>query len=653
VRPGGWRGALLLLLLLLAGARVQAVPLVLGEEESYDLAGYLEVLEDPSGVLGVAEVQEAARRGEFRPLKGAFAAGYSRSAYWLRFELLRGRGFPASCLLQFLPPSIEQVTLYLPGASPLHLGSADRIAAQALMYPALVAPVELPPLAPVAVYLRLAGINTIALQGSVYTSTALSSSTDRYIVWLSVFFGATLILFLVSLILFFSSRSRYFLFFALYVLSIYLSLVIITGMDAFFFPDWLRPYSALMLRASLGFLLLAFTLFIAELFQEKMTALVWRYFRLLAFLALLTLAASPFVFFGSVASVVMMIFVGAIPVLVWLSFRMMPSVLSGLVSAFVWLLNMSGYFVYYLHLIGIIADSIIATYAVEASMMLHAFSILPALVVRLWQSERRRAEDTKMTALEAEALAEKIRKELSICNARLEVSLAAERSATQRIETFLSIVSHDYRAPLAVIKGNVDLISRVEREEGRSEDPSVIKIQRAVKRLNELMDVSLAKSRLLRDDDPGHATELEVRQLVQEQVAAVRLLWPDRTIDIEMGVNHDEPSPVAGLFDIVLYNLLDNALKYSPQDTSVTVSCAVRDRVVALCVSNVTLSDFHEQSERLFEQFIRGGNAVGSAGAGLGLWVVQQIVERHGGQVFMKRLKNRKVIVDVLLPLSS
>ncbi len=65
-----------------------------------------------------------------------------------------------------------------------------------------------------------------------------------------------------------------------------------------------------MLRASLGFLLLAFTLFIAELFQEKMTALVWRYFRLLAFLALLTLAASPFVFFDSVASVVMMIFVG-------------------------------------------------------------------------------------------------------------------------------------------------------------------------------------------------------------------------------------------------------------------------------------------------------------------------------------------------------
>ncbi len=58
---------------------------------------------------------------------------------------------------------------------------------------------------------------------------------------------------------------------------------------------------------------------------------------------------------------------------------MMPSVLSGLVSAFVLLLNMSGYFVYYLHLIGIIADSIIATYAVEASMMLHAFSILPAL----------------------------------------------------------------------------------------------------------------------------------------------------------------------------------------------------------------------------------------------------------------------------------
>ncbi len=128
----------------------------------------------------------------------------------------------------------------------------------------------------------------------------------------------------------------------------------------------------------------------------------------------------------------------------------------------------------------------------------------PPLAIRA--KAGRRYEDDSAGA---EALAEKIRKELSICNARLEVSLAAERSATQRIETFLSIVSHDYRAPLAVIKGNVDLISRVEREEGRSEDPSVIKIQRAVKRLNELMDVSLAKSRLLRMMIPGMQRNLK------------------------------------------------------------------------------------------------------------------------------------------------
>jgi signal transduction histidine kinase len=103
----------------------------------------------------------------------------------------------------------------------------------------------------------------------------------------------------------------------------------------------------------------------------------------------------------------------------------------------------------------------------------------------------------------------------------------------------------------------------------------------------------------------------------------------------------------------VLLNLLQNAVKYSPKGGPITLSVERRDSEAVLFVSDQGIGIPAAAMPLLFQRFFRAGNAAGStlSGMGVGLYVVQEIVSRHGGRVGVESTEGKGTTVTVYLPL--
>lgn len=217
---------------------------------------------------------------------------------------------------------------------------------------------------------------------------------------------------------------------------------------------------------------------------------------------------------------------------------------------------------------------------------------------------------------------------------------AEAEAAVRARDEFLSIAAHELRTPVTGLKGAVQLLLR--RHARGTLDParladSLLLLDAAVDRLTalveDLLDVSRIRTgRLLLTRVPTNLAALlrrAVAQLAEQGDAAQRiqldlpprlpLLWVD---------------PLR--IDQVLTNLLDNALKYSPQGGPVRVIAREADGGVEVRVEDSGIGLPPGSEERIFEPFGRAPNAVGSnlPGMGLGLYVCRNIVERHGGRIW-------------------
>lgn len=213
----------------------------------------------------------------------------------------------------------------------------------------------------------------------------------------------------------------------------------------------------------------------------------------------------------------------------------------------------------------------------------------------------------------------------------LEVSLEKRVGRRRAQDNLLPLLAHELRSPVAVI-GNAAQMLRVLAEGDKPEWlPRIEKIMAAVRQLAHLMDQILAEDRIgLR----GSGLERERGDLnrfcgeLHGNLAALH----GRTIrfepcDGDVVVNADWQ-----LIKIAISNLVDNAVKYSPPDSEIglRVSCAGVEGV-AVEVSDQGPGVPPELRTRIFEKFVRGHQTQGVQGVGLGLYLVNWIMQLHGG----------------------
>ena len=212
---------------------------------------------------------------------------------------------------------------------------------------------------------------------------------------------------------------------------------------------------------------------------------------------------------------------------------------------------------------------------------------------------------------------------------------AAEEALTVR-DRFLSVASHELKTPVATLQLSAESLLRA-RELGRLDDArletGLSRILKSTGRLgalvSELLDVSLLSAE--RDRPVRQPTDIVA--LVHEVAARFDDLGDDESRIAVQAPRRAVVMADTSRLDQVFTNLIDNALKYSPDGEPIDVGVVDEPDSVTVTVADRGIGLDAATQARLFEAFSRGENAKHVPGLGLGLFITHQIIERHGGTI--------------------
>jgi signal transduction histidine kinase len=224
-------------------------------------------------------------------------------------------------------------------------------------------------------------------------------------------------------------------------------------------------------------------------------------------------------------------------------------------------------------------------------------------------------------------------------------------------DQFLSIASHELRTPLTSLIGYASLLPKVAARGTGDITTMTARITRQAERLNTLIDQLLDVSRLERGQFAIEHQPVDVAALVAQVVDEVGVTLPPHTRHTIELIRLDDPVAVAGdarRLEQVIQNLLSNAVKYSPEGGPVRVRLMRTATEAVLEVEDQGIGIPQEAQLHLFEPFYRAPNVgMQASGFGLGLHIVREIVQRHGGRIAVASITGAGSTFRVMLPLQS
>ncbi len=218
---------------------------------------------------------------------------------------------------------------------------------------------------------------------------------------------------------------------------------------------------------------------------------------------------------------------------------------------------------------------------------------------------------------------------------------AALAESRRRQRDLVNDAAHELRTPLTSLRTNIDLLVRAERT-GRPLPQRGEVLDRLQAQSQEFSDLVTELVVLARDDRELASEPVDVAAVIDRAVKRARSRAHDHVFDVD----RSEWSIVgdAGALERSVLNLLDNAVKFSPASSTITV----RSRPGWLTVSDEGPGLPFEHRKSAFERFWRAPDARGLPGSGLGLAIVANIVAVHGGSVqFVPRPRGASVRVDL------
>ena len=217
------------------------------------------------------------------------------------------------------------------------------------------------------------------------------------------------------------------------------------------------------------------------------------------------------------------------------------------------------------------------------------------------------------------------------------------RAAFETQKNFVADAAHELRTPLTALKIQAQALRRAdpdlaEREAGIASLNQGI--ERAIRLVEQLL--LLAREEAGTGQAPGSAGRVDLQQVVKLAVADVLPQALSKKIDLGVVQNapalaHFTVDGQAEALRILLRNLLENAVKYTPSGGQVDVSVDAREGRAVLTVDDTGPGIAQENRQRVFDRFFRASDVALEAGSGLGLAIVKVIADRHGATLVLDR----------------
>jgi PAS domain S-box-containing protein len=214
-----------------------------------------------------------------------------------------------------------------------------------------------------------------------------------------------------------------------------------------------------------------------------------------------------------------------------------------------------------------------------------------------------------------------------------------ERRAGEFREAFVDVISHELRTPITTILGLAQILARP----GRQDDPAaraalLADVRAESERLHRLVEDLLVLSRVEHGRLIVETEPIEPRRLIERIVTWAAAEHPDIVIGLEVGRHLPVVAGEATYVEQIVRNLLDNAAKYSPAGTAVTVSAHHDGDAVVFRVVDEGPGIPEASTQRLFDLFYRDPELARTAsGSGIGLFVCASLVHAMGGRIWAQR----------------
>jgi signal transduction histidine kinase len=211
------------------------------------------------------------------------------------------------------------------------------------------------------------------------------------------------------------------------------------------------------------------------------------------------------------------------------------------------------------------------------------------------------------------------------------------REAEELKSTFISVISHELKTPVALIKGYVSTLRREDASwERKIVDDSLQVIEEEADRLTALIENLLDASRLQAGALAINESDVALNKLAERIAERFRTQTSTHTITVDFPLDFPVVLADEDRISQVLSNLVSNAIKYSPDGGEIKITGKVMPEYVVICVSDQGPGIAPDDIPHVFDRFYRSSDATRKTkGAGLGLYLARAVIEAHRGRIWV------------------
>jgi PAS domain S-box-containing protein len=233
----------------------------------------------------------------------------------------------------------------------------------------------------------------------------------------------------------------------------------------------------------------------------------------------------------------------------------------------------------------------------------------------------------------------------------LHSALDKEKELSELKSRFVSMASHEFRTPLTTMMSSLSLVNKyADQNDIENRAKHVGKIKTSINNLTDILNDFLSVSKLEEGKVENMPEQLNLKIFIEEVIAEMKGMTINGQVLKQNYSGNEMVSLDRKLLKNVLFNLISNAIKFSPEGGTIEISATVLNSSVKISVRDSGIGISKEDQKHLFERFFRGHNATHIQGTGLGLNIITKYAELMGGTIHFESEENKGTTFTIIIP---